>query len=59
MNKKKDSGAYNLNSLNAALQELLPYVNAHLEPDWSLIASKYGLDDEHVGMLKQSFYKYG
>ena len=46
-------------ALDAALKELIPYINTHREPDWKAFAAKHGLGPDTIDSLKSFYQKYG
>jgi len=48
-----------MDALNAALDELMPYINAHREPDWKAFATQHSLGSETIDSLKFLYKKYG
>lgn len=48
-----------LDRLNDALQVLLPYINAHREPDWEAFAVEHGVEADLIDTLKGFYEKYG
>jgi len=44
-----------LESFNAAMQDLLPFVNSGTVPDWGSLASKHSLDGQNLEALKGLF----
>ncbi|HQO65913.1 MAG TPA: hypothetical protein PLI66_04205 [Spirochaetales bacterium] len=47
-----------LDSLNDALQALLPHINAHREPDWEAFAAEHDVDAGLIDTLKSFYQKY-
>ena len=45
-------------ALDAALQELIPYINAHREPDWKAFAKEHTLGSETIDSLRFLYQKY-
>jgi len=52
-------GDAELDALNGALSELIPYINARREPDWKAFAAEHGFDDGMLDTLKRFYKKYG
>lgn len=47
-----------IDSINLALNELSPLINAKIVPDWNSFATKYSLDSESIESLKLIYKKY-
>jgi hypothetical protein len=47
-----------LDVINAALEDLLPYINSKTEPDWKAFAKEHGLEGETLESLKSFYTKY-
>lgn len=47
-----------IDSLNAAMQELMPHINAGTLPDWNTLAAKHSLAPESIESLKDLYKKY-
>lgn len=45
-----------LGSLNAALKELIPYINSDTEPDWSFLAARHSFTPKMIESLKSFYY---
>lgn len=47
-----------IDALNAAMQEILPAMNAGREPDWTALAARHALDAELLATVQGLFKKY-
>jgi hypothetical protein len=41
--------------MNAAMNDLLPFVNSDMNPDWSALAKKHGLDEGGIESIKSIY----
>ncbi|NLO22934.1 MAG: hypothetical protein GX116_01170 [Fibrobacter sp.] len=44
-----------IDSMNAAMNDLLPFVNSDMNPDWSALAKKHGLDEGGIESIKSIY----
>ncbi len=45
-------------ALNAAMKQLIPYINSHREPDWKAFAAEHKLSVETIDSLRFFYKKY-